>query len=119
MLRFIRSEVSYPWDYSYSLYRRAEQLQAAGDLLLRLGYPVDAARLYNEVLSDEETLQHFKMWNSDSIRQQSQQGLEGALQALTAETLPDALRELLKPNSNSKDAAPALDPVIVIWPRVG
>ena len=42
VLRFIRSEVSYPWDYSYSLYRRAEQLQAAGDLLLRLGYPVDA-----------------------------------------------------------------------------
>jgi tetratricopeptide (TPR) repeat protein len=129
VLRFVRSDVSYPWDYSYSLYWRAQQLQTAGDLLLRLGYPVDAARVYNEVLSDEETLQGFQMWNGEGIRQQSQQGLERALQSLTAETLPDALRELLTSNGSSKGtrdglpirpnkgSSPALDPVIVIWPR--
>jgi tetratricopeptide (TPR) repeat protein len=117
LMRFAKADVSYPWDYQYSSYQRVQTLMSVGELLLKLGYPVDAARIYNDALSDDERMQAVEQWSGNWMRQNTQQGLERALHGLKADNLAGSLRELLVPRDKIKETDCALDLVILAQAR--
>src|SRR5207237_2151763 len=94
-------------------------LVSIADQLNELGHAVDSVRLYNEVLSDENRLQLVRRWggSGDQFKQRAQQGLSKALHGLKPETLPAALRELLRPRANARASDPVVDLALMVQPR--
>ncbi len=101
----------------FAEYQRARDLSAMGEQLLQLGYPLDAVRLYRDVLADGARLQAAMNWGDSSMKQQAEQGLGRCLQALKPEALPQVLRGLTRPEKDAKAAGPSLDLVLLVRPR--
>ncbi len=119
VLKFAKADVNYPWDPHYAAYRKIENLNAVGTQLIDLGYPADAVRVYNQLLSDPNQLQVANQWygGQDRFTQMAQAGLTRAWQSLKPETMSRTIRELLKPPEDVKAAGPALDLLLIVQPR--
>src|SRR5205823_6116295 len=109
-LRFARADVGYDYDPGYAAYRKINNRNAVADILLGLGYPVDAARLYNDILNDTEAMENAARWG-ERLEGMGQAGLQTSLKSLKPDTLPDALRGLLKPDDKPAPGVPLVDPV--------
>ncbi len=119
VLKFSKADVNYPYDPHYAAYRKVENLSAIGNQLAELGYPADAVRIYNELLSDANRLQIANQWHGggDRFTQTVQAGLTRAWQSLKPETMGQTIRELLKPPEGAKAGGPALDLLLTVQPR--
>jgi tetratricopeptide (TPR) repeat protein len=118
LLKVSRRELKssgYPPDYAAS--RRLSELNAIASQFLQSGHPVEALRVYNDVLSDAARLELASRWfESRTAQATAEQGRGQALQALKPEVLPAALRELLtlrEPHAGSK---PTLDLLLLVYP---
>jgi hypothetical protein len=115
-LRFARADVGNDYDPGYSAYRKINNRNAVADILLGLGYPVDAGRLYNDLLNDTEAMEAAARWG-ERMEGQGQAGLQSSLKSLKGDTLPDALRGLLKPAEKPMPGTPLVDPVLLLPSR--
>lgn len=117
VLKFTKDRGNPGYDADYEAYRYINNMNAIASQLLELGYPVDAVRLFNDVLSDQERLQTASRWNGEYMKRQAQDGLSQALQGIKPETLPSAMRELLKQKTGVKTASTVVDMAVLVQPR--
>ena len=104
------------YDPGYAAYRRCTGGMAVADELLSLGYPVDAMRIFNELLPQGAD-QAMQMYGGrPDVRVQLEYQLKRALTRIKPETLPDAVQTLLTPRTEGK-AGDVLDLVLVLQPR--
>ena len=107
-------------DPSYAAYSRIQNLSAIGQQLIDLGYPLDAARMFNDLLADQSTFelaQNVISAPNDYFKQQAQQGLARAMGGLKPETLGATLDALLKPAATvSSDRSP-IDLLVLVQPQ--
>jgi tetratricopeptide (TPR) repeat protein len=116
-LRSIRDSVD-RFDPGYDAYWRINSSTQVANDLLEMGYPLDALRLYNELLQDEEVFTMAQNWGGWGQRQNVEQSMQSALKKLTPETLPATMRELLTPRTPAlPPPAQALDLILVLQPR--
>src|SRR5262249_17237521 len=115
--RIAKADTVYEWDPGYGAYQKINTLNAIGDQLLELGYPVDAVRLYNDVLSDTGRLAQANRFSGDYVKQRAQQGPARALGELKPDTLAKAVRELLSPKNDPKATGPVLDLLVLVQNR--
>jgi tetratricopeptide (TPR) repeat protein len=114
LLRFTRPTI---FDSGFTAYLRIENTVSVSNMLMQMGYPVDAVRLCTELVEDKETLQAAEEWNGPWMRQQAEQGLTGALQLLKPAALPSAVPDLLTPRADARGAREVLDLVMLVRPR--
>lgn len=105
------------YDPQYAAYQRLNDLNAIGAILLEIGYPADAARVYNEILGSSDLIQSAQPYygNNDYMLQQARSGIDRSLQGLTKESLAPTLKTLLEPQPGRKDEP--LDLVLMVYPR--
>ena len=104
------------YDPGYAAYRRCTGGMAIAEELLSLGYPVDAVRIFNELLADKEAHQAMQMYGGrPDVSVQLEFQLKRALTRIKPETLPDAVQALLTPRTEGK-AGDVLDLVLVLQP---
>ena len=107
------------YDPNYAAYQKIEQVGSLGTQLVELGYPIDAIRLYSEVLDNDEVMQAAKQFGDTYTIQQAREGYAKAQQAFKPETLSRTLTTLLaprKPADKHSDGS-ALDLVLIVHPR--
>ncbi len=109
-----RDYSQYPADYAAS--RRVEQASSLGQQLIDLGYPLDAIRIFNEVLDNDELLQNTRQ-NGDYYLQRAREGYAKARAAVTAESLKDTIGTLLTPRVAVESGGAAVDLVLLVSPR--
>jgi tetratricopeptide (TPR) repeat protein len=85
--------------------------------LLKLDYPLDALRMYDEALSKPADLEALRRTGRDSVEQQARQGLTHTLETLNPQALTRTLRDLLKPASKEPKSDTAVDLLLLIQPR--
>jgi hypothetical protein len=110
------------YDPIFALARRAESAASVGRELLDLGFPADALRVLNEVLSNPEALdaiQRDRGGGEDNyILRQLREGLREALRGPGPEALPQTLQALLEPDSpRGRVDNPAVDLAMLVHPR--
>src|SRR5262249_14682774 len=89
----------------------------SAEQLLQLGYPLDAARVYSEVLSDSEKFLAASRSGNNDLETKAQEGLSRALQRLSSEGQTHALRELFKPHADVKKTGSAIDLILLVQPH--
>ncbi len=82
----------------YSAYRRVLNAVGIGKEFQELGYPADAIKIYQRVLSNSDDLQQSLRYGGSQYKQQLQAGLKKSL----ADLKPEALVELLTPSPKPK-----------------
>ncbi len=108
-----------PYDSEYRDYQRMQQLSQAATQLASMGFTVDAAKLYSDMLSDPQKLESVRRYYGGNFRSQIEMGLNHALSTLDEEGIQAALMELLTPTLDSKtnlsgNVKPnAIDPIIL------
>ncbi len=120
MLKCLRT-VSEDYDPGYATYRRFSSHNAIASELLNMGYPVDAVRIYNELLADKEAPEHLSRFGGPEYIEMAAQGMKRALTRIKPEILPGTVRDLLEPRPASRERQrpdeEALDLVLVVQPR--
>jgi tetratricopeptide (TPR) repeat protein len=116
VLKMARQNQDDSYDPEYSAYRRVQRLSTIGQQLLQLGYPIDAVRIYSELLGDEATLNTAQRFGGSSYRQSAERGLAAALKDQQPEMLAESLAELLKPKDEIKPGEPAVELTLVVQP---
>jgi tetratricopeptide (TPR) repeat protein len=88
------SAVAHP---SGAAYWKIEDRSEIASRLIALGFPADAARIYDETLADTEAIALARDWGSDDDSQANQlrKGLEFALEALDRDNLAATLKAQL------------------------
>lgn len=115
LTRFVNQPDDSATDDFWATQRRVNKAVQVGQRFFELGYPADAIRLYNAILSDESTLLMARTYEDDVsplLREGMKQGLDG----LNRENLPRTLSALLEPPANPK-VPYATDIVLMIQPR--
>lgn len=87
----------YVYDPGYSAYRKVNTAIFLAGQFNSIGRPVDAIRLYNDILGNPQLLDTAKQWygNTDYLSKQLESGLETALNNLNDKTLSRTLDGLL------------------------
>jgi hypothetical protein len=115
ILQYLRKGDSdrYSFDVRYAAYQKIQQRTRIGALLLELGFPADAVRLYAELLADGETLKLAREmgWRGDLDR-----AINRAIEGLDRDTLGPTLKSLMR-SDGQKANGPAVDLVLLAHPR--
>ena len=112
LLAFARTAGNYSYDPGVAAYYKVNDRTEIAAKLLAIGFPADAARLYDETLADTEALDLARDYfgEGDSQKNLLRRGLEGSLQALDRTTLAATLGRELAGTS-------PLDLLLMIEPR--
>lgn len=115
--RIILRAMQQPPDRSYNnpqyeAYRRISSSMSLGKELRSLGYHIDAIKLYQKTLSNDDDLAAANRYGGESIKRELQSGLQASLDNLSPESLPDLLTAM--PDDESH---PSLDLVTMIDSR--
>ncbi len=107
------------YDPSYAAYRRIQDGMTVAQLLNELGYPAEAARFYNDLANDPDSITNARQYygNSDQILLQVRRGMEQSLGQMNAQTAERTVRTLLTPRPNRKETDLVLDLVVLCHPR--
>jgi hypothetical protein len=117
LLQVARREPRSNINAEYDAHLRLNELNAVAGLFLQLGRPVEALRIYNDILGDAGRLELADQWGGPRMsRLTAEQGRGKALQALKPEVLPEALHELLAPRESRGGEGPALDLLLLVHP---
>lgn len=117
LARMERTDPGY-YPTGYMQYRMVSSVVNAGQELVRIGEPVEAVRIYNQILSDPDILNQAKQYSgSEQYDRQIEQGLQAALKALKPSALPTALNDLMTPLPSKNAEKSAVDLVIFIESR--
>ena len=94
LLASARKAGNYSYDPGVAAYYKILERTEIAAKLMEIGFPTDAARLYDETLADNESFDRAKDYFGDNESQQNllRQGLEAALRALDPETLATTLQ---------------------------
>jgi tetratricopeptide (TPR) repeat protein len=106
----------YDFDPGYGAYRRMQSAGSVAEEMLKIGEPIEAARIYNDILSDDEALAlaaNFGGYN----RQGMESNLHRAITGLRRDNLPTAIERLLTPRNLAEPGGAALDLVLLVEPR--
>jgi hypothetical protein len=114
-LRFVGRELSYQYGNAYTANRRLGELAALGDLLLQLDCPVEAVRVYTEILRDPVRLQSASNFGNNP-EQQALRERERALRGLKPELLARPLRDLLAVKDQPGEPEAAVDLAVFLHP---
>ena len=119
LMKLSRQKDNNNYDPQYAAYRKIEQLGSLGTQLVELGYPVDAIRIYSEVLDNDEVMQAAQRFGGDYYIQRAKEGYAKAQQAFKPETLSRTLTTLLAPRTPAdKDSdGSAIDLMLIVHPR--
>jgi tetratricopeptide (TPR) repeat protein len=102
----------------YWQYRQVSNKISVANELLRVGEPVEAVRLFNELLADRDMLnQANQYYGGERFDQQVEAGLKNAMKALKPSVLPAAVGSLLTPREEKSADKQALDLVVLIESR--
>lgn len=118
--RLARTDKTDPGYYpsGYMQYRIVRSAVNAGQELVRMGEPVEAVRLYNQLLTDTDTLNQANQYSGgEQFDRQLEQGLQAAIKALKPSALPTALGDLMTPREARTADKPALDLVLIVESR--
>ena len=95
-----------------SAYYRINDRTEVASVLLKIGFPADAAKLNDETLADRETLALARdFYGDDSFITALRRGLDQSLQALDRDSLAATLRAQLR------EDGPAIDLLLLVQPR--
>ena len=88
-----------------------------GSELLKLGFPADAARVFNDLLGSRDDMNAAAPYfgGSERMVEQAEQGLQSSLYGWTASSRASTLQTLLKPVADNR--GDALDLVLLVNPR--
>ncbi len=108
----VTAGISQQYNASSYAYWKLEDRSEIASRLIAIGFPADAARIYDESLADTEALELAKEWggNDDYFLNQLRKGLETSLQALDRESLSATLRAQLASQS-------PVDLLLLVHPR--
>ena len=112
LLGFARTAGNYSYDPQVAAYYKVSDRTGIAAKLLAIGFPAEAARLYDETLADAEALELGRDYFGDPEAQKAllRRGLEDSLQALDPANLAATLGQVLADPS-------ALDLLLLIQPR--
>lgn len=100
------------YDQDYSSYQRIQNSQWAAQKLLTMEAPVDAVRLYQQLLNNPESLaaaNRFHGNGDDYYEKTVRSGLAKALASVTSENADDAIAQLLVVPETLKPGTPAIE----------
>lgn len=119
LLRIARTEAIDPgYGGGYWQYRQVRNGISVAQELLRVGDPVEAVRVYNQLLTDREVLDLANQYyGGERFDQQVEAGLQAAVRAIKPSTLPTAVGTLLTPREKPTPDQPVLDLVILVESR--
>ena len=111
LLDSARKAGNYSYDPGVAAYYKISDRTEIAAKLMEIGFPTDAARLYDETLADTEAFDLAKDYFGDNEYQQNliRQGLEASLQALDPEALATTLQVQLA-GSPSRSTSCCSDP---------
>jgi protein involved in temperature-dependent protein secretion len=89
----------YGYNVGYAAYRKINYGQQVAQQLVESGFPVDALRICHDVTGDPQLLQQARQYRGDSMRQEIDRVEQQAAQAVTPETLLEALTLWVPPTS--------------------
>ena len=95
----------------YAAYQKIETQVSIGDQIQKMGFALDAVKIFTRVANDQASLELAKQWGGDQYAQRAKQGLATALKAIGPEQLAGSFQSMLQsPDSVAKDPeAPAVD----------
>lgn len=117
LLKQLRTSPNAQYDAQYASYMRIENSVWAGDQFLDLGFPVDAIRLYRQLIDDADGLEQAGNWygnRPDYFASKAQAGLKKALGSIKEGDAKEAVKQLLTPNSDLNADGPALDLMVSV-----
>ncbi|HTK75342.1 MAG TPA: tetratricopeptide repeat protein, partial [Gemmataceae bacterium] len=111
------ANVSYP--PGYVQYQTVSSGISVAQEMMRVGDPVEAVRVYSQLLADRETLEQAALYRGGGpqFEPQVEQGLKNALKALKPSTLPAAVAALLTPREEAPGNGPVLDLIVLVESR--
>ncbi|HEX7447792.1 MAG TPA: DUF1583 domain-containing protein, partial [Pirellulales bacterium] len=106
------------YDARYAAYQRVSNGVSIGEQLAELGYPADAARVFNDLLADPEAFEQSKGYyrGGDQARLSAEQGLAKALQDINPEHVSRTVEALLTQAKTAGDEPP-VDLALLVQPR--
>ncbi len=106
LLRFKKPNVG-NYDPSYASFIKINNLSSIALELKKLGFPVDAVRTYNEMLSELDGFPSDMNYgiSKEQFQLQAQTGMTSILDSLEGETYVQAVRELLRPVEKEKETS--------------
>ncbi len=108
------------YDQDYQTYRRVSTMTALADQFSNFDSPIDALRLYRELLSQPAQFEIAGRWNGDGgqqIKKRCEAGLSKALVALQGDQAGEGFRILLSSGGNTAPGASAVD-LMIMTPAV-
>ncbi len=110
------------WDPAQGAARHANEVGEFADLMLDIGFPADAIRMFAAVAAEADKIpdpsQGQYYWpTKQQLIQQARLGIERSLKGLDAESLGRTVATLLQPRAQVSDDEPALDLVLFVQPR--
>ncbi len=101
----------------YGEYQELQNIIGAGPVLVKIGFPLDAVRMYKAAMNDADKIEKAKRWygGSDYLTRQLQEGLRQAEAAVTPDALATALHDWIKPDA--KQAGEAVGLMLSVEPR--
>jgi tetratricopeptide (TPR) repeat protein len=112
LIKQLHSSRGAEYDVMYSTYQRVENSVWAGKQFLELGFPVDAVRLYRELIDDADAVEQAGNWygnRPEYFASQAQNGLKKALASINSADANAAIKQLLTLNADGATDKPALD----------
>lgn len=99
------------YDQQYQAYMRIQSEYEIGERLRKLGYPIDAIKLFNRILLDTAGVEMAKQYGGREYTSQAKKGLETALASIDQKQIASGMKALLQPGEEAiKDPqAPAVD----------
>lgn len=108
-----------PYDSEYRDFQRIQQMSQSAGQLAGMGFTIDAAKLYSEILAEPQKIENARRYYGGNFRTQIELGLTNTLTNLDDDGMNAALAELLTPNKDPKSIMSggvkpnALDPILL------
>lgn len=116
VLRLLKGPQNDWQDPQYMAYQRLSNVHSAGSQLIQLGYPIDALRLYREVLGNDQMLQTSQRFGGDHLAKEIQSAYTKAIQDLAAPSQAASLAALLEPQTAAGKQESPVDLVLLVHP---
>jgi tetratricopeptide (TPR) repeat protein len=117
VMRCLR-EQTLDYDPGYNAYRRINNAISVASYFQQQDEPVEAVRIYNELLADRDTLSAANRYYDEGMETRVEQSLRSAMKSLKPKALPGAVRSLLTPREAvAGQEREALDLVLAVEPR--
>lgn len=99
------------YDPQYQAYQRLQTYYGVAEQLRKLGFAIDAIKIYNRILLDQTSIELANNFGSREFSIQARKGLESALAKIDSAQLAACVRALIQPvEGASKDPqAPVVD----------